>query len=62
MARQTLIQIRKGTAADWASSNPTLASGEMALVVDENKLAVGNGESDWQSLPKLRVDGGDLNA
>lgn len=61
MARETLIQIRKGTAAQWASTNPTLAVGEMAFVTDENKLAIGNGESTWQSLPKLRVDGGDLN-
>ena len=61
MAIQTLIQIRKGTAAEWASANPTLASGEMAVITDENKLAIGNGESNWQSLPRLRVDGGDLN-
>lgn len=62
MARETLIQIRKGTAADWNSVNPTLAAGELAFVADQNKIAIGNGSDNWQNLPRLRVDGGDINA
>lgn len=62
MARQTLIQIRKGTKSDWDSSNPTLAAGEMAFLTDSKKLAVGDGSTAWQNLyPWLRVDGGDIS-
>jgi hypothetical protein len=63
MARKTLIQIRKGTKAQWDSSNPTLAAGELAFLTDSNKIAVGNGSAPWQSLfPWLRIDGGNLDA
>jgi hypothetical protein len=34
MPRETNIQIRRGSASDWASVNPTLASGEMAIEND----------------------------
>jgi len=63
MARETLIQIRRGTKSEWDSANPTLQAGEMAFLADSNKIAVGDGTTAWTSLyPWLRVDGGNLDS
>lgn len=45
-----LIQFRRDTAANWTSSNPTLANGEMGLETDTNKFKIGNGSTVWSSL------------
>lgn len=46
----TQIQVRRGTAAQWTSANPVLASGEQGFETDTNKLKIGNGSSAWNSL------------
>ncbi len=46
----TQIQIRRGTASQWTSANPTLASGEQGLETDTGKLKIGNGSTAWTSL------------
>lgn len=46
----TQIQLRRATAASWASVNPILALGEVGLETDTYKLKVGNGTSQWTSL------------
>lgn len=46
----TLIQFRRDTAANWVSSNPTLAQGELGLELDTNNYKIGNGSSAWNSL------------
>lgn len=50
MAVQTQIQVRRGTAATWTSTNPTLAAGEMGLETDTGKFKLGNGSSTWTGL------------
>jgi hypothetical protein len=50
MAVVTQIQIRRGTAAQWTSANPTLAAGEWGYESDTNKAKIGNGSSAWASL------------
>ena len=50
MPVQTKIQIRRDTAANWTSTNPTLASGEIGFETDTNKLKIGNGSTLWASL------------
>lgn len=50
MGRDKLIQLRRGTAADWASTNPTLASGEGGLETDTGKVKYGDGSTAWASL------------
>lgn len=47
----TRIQNRRGTAAEWASANPTLAPGEFAIETDTGKFKIGNGSSQWSILP-----------
>lgn len=45
-----LIQIRRGTAAAWASENPTLEPGEFGLETDTGKTKIGDGTTAWNSL------------
>ena len=44
------IQIRRGTAANWTSANPTLAEGELGYETDTGKLKAGDGSTSWTSL------------
>jgi len=53
MAVVTQIQIRRGTAAQWTSTNPTLAAGEQGFETDTGKMKVGNGSTAWTSLAYL---------
>jgi hypothetical protein len=50
MAVQTQIQTRRGTAASWTSTNPTLAAGEIGFESDTNKFKIGTGSTAWASL------------
>jgi hypothetical protein len=50
MAVVTQIQIRRGTASQWTSANPTLASGEFGYESDTSKFKIGNGSTAWTSL------------
>ncbi len=47
------IQLRRGTAAQWASSNRVLAAGEVGVETDTHRAKVGDGTSAWNSLPYL---------
>jgi hypothetical protein len=53
----TQIQIRRGTAAQWTSTNPVLSSGELGAETDTNKIKCGNGSTAWNSLPYIAADG-----
>lgn len=44
------IQLRRDTAANWTSVNPTLAAGEVGLETDTGKLKWGNGSTAWTGL------------
>lgn len=44
------MQQRRDTAANWTSTNPTLAAGEMGIETDTSKFKVGNGSTAWTSL------------
>jgi hypothetical protein len=57
MAVVTQIQVRRGTAAQWTSTNPTLAAGELGAETDTNKIKCGNGSTAWNSLPYIASDG-----
>jgi hypothetical protein len=50
MAVQTQIQTRRGTAATWTSTNPTLAAGEIGFESDTNKFKIGTGSTAWTAL------------
>ena len=46
----TKIQLRRDTASDWTSANPTLAAGEFGYESDTTKFKVGDGSTAWNSL------------
>ncbi len=48
MARR--IQLRRDTAANWLSTNPTLAQGEIGIDLTNNKIKIGTGTTAWNSL------------
>lgn len=48
-----IIQIRRDTAANWTSANPTLAQGELGVELDTSKIKVGDGSTAWTSLGYL---------
>lgn len=51
----TLIQVRRDTETNWSTYNPILAAGEIAFSTDQNKIKVGNGTSNWSSLPYINA-------
>lgn len=57
MSVVTQIQVRRGTASQWTSANPTLAAGEFGFETDTNKLKCGNGVTAWNSLTYINNDG-----
>lgn len=46
-----IIQHKRGTASQWTSLNPTLEAGEVGWESDTNRFKIGNGSSDWTTLP-----------
>lgn len=49
----SVIQIRRGTAADWTSNNPVLSQGEFGLETDTKKIKIGDGTTAYTSLSYL---------
>jgi hypothetical protein len=50
MPVQSLIQVRRDTAANWTSTNPTLASGEIGYETDTSLIKIGTGSTTWTNL------------
>ncbi len=50
MPVQTQMQVRRGTASSWTSTNPTLAAGELGFETDTGKFKIGTGSSTWTAL------------
>jgi hypothetical protein len=44
------IQMRRGTASQWTTANPTLAAGEWGLETDTDKFKIGDGSTTWNSI------------
>lgn len=44
------IQFRRDTAANWTSTNPTLANGELGYETNTKKFKIGDGTTAWTSL------------
>ena len=42
-----IIQLRRDTAANWTSVDPTLADGEMGIETDTLKQKIGDGSTAW---------------
>lgn len=44
------MQQRRGTASEWTTANPILASGEFGFETDTGKFKIGNGTTAWTGL------------
>lgn len=53
MAVNDLITFRKGTASQWISVNPVLASGEPGYDLTNNILKIGDGSKTWNQLSSI---------
>jgi hypothetical protein len=51
------LKFRRGTAALWTSTNPMLASGEIAIETDTNLFKIGDGQTAWNTLGYAGIDG-----
>lgn len=60
MAVNTQLQVRRGTASQWTSTNPTLASGEFGYETDTGKFKIGNGSTAWTSLSYAALIASDI--
>lgn len=52
------IQLRRDTAANWASVNPVLAAGQPGYDTTNGILKIGNGSSTWTALSAIGGGGG----
>lgn len=50
MPAQTVIKVRRDSAANWTFADPTLASGEIGFETDTNQIKIGNGVDEWTLL------------
>ena len=55
MPRITNIQARKGTATDWSTQNPVLASGELGYDLTNKILKLGDGTTSWSTLSTINL-------
>ena len=53
----TRIQVRRGTNAQWNTSNPVLDVGEFGFNTTTNQLKIGTGNTSWNSLDYLPTAG-----
>ena len=58
MPRVNQIQLRRDTAANWTSVNPTLAAGEMGLETDTRLMKAGDGSTAWTGLSYVAIPDG----
>ena len=56
MPVQTQILTRRGTAASWTSTNPTLGAGEIGYETDTGRFKIGTGAAAWASLSYFNRD------
>lgn len=55
MPRQDLIKLRRGTADEWTTANPTLSAGEYGFETDTRRSKIGDGSTAWNDLEYLSV-------
>ena len=46
----TKIQVRRGTASQWTTSNPTLSEGEIGFETDTGLFKIGDGITAYTAL------------
>ena len=54
----TKIQVRRGTASQWTTSDPVLSEGEIGFETDTGLFKIGNGATAWTGLGYAGGGGG----
>lgn len=54
------IQIRRDSSTNWEVNNPVLLQGEMGLETNTDFLKIGDGQTEWNSLPYILQGSGSL--
>jgi hypothetical protein len=54
------IQIRRDSSINWEINNPVLLQGELGLETNTDFLKVGDGQTEWNSLPYIIQGSGSL--
>ena len=49
----TIFKIRRDTASNWSTNNPTLAQGEMGLDLTNSFIKMGDGSTAWNGLGRF---------
>jgi hypothetical protein len=62
MPVNNLIQLRRGTATQWTTANPTLSAGEAGVETDTGKFKLGNGSQSWTALKYAGSGGAVISA
>lgn len=55
-----VLQLRRDTAANWTSNDPTLSAGEIGVETDTLKFKIGDGSTAWTSLGYAATPAGAL--
>jgi hypothetical protein len=55
-AISTQMQVRRDTSANWTSTNPTLAQGEIGFETNTGKFKIGTGSAVWTSIDYFGTD------
>lgn len=50
MSTSAILRVRRDTAADWTSNNPTLEDGQLGFETDTKRFKLGDGATAWTSL------------
>ena len=46
----TRIQLRRDNSLNWSTNNPILAEGEIGIELNTNKIKIGDGLTNWNTL------------
>lgn len=49
------IQLRRGSAEQWSTTNPILAEGELVVELESYLFKIGNGTNHWNDLPYVSL-------
>ena len=62
MSVYTRIKLRRNTAYNWTTNNPTLLAGEVGIDTTNNKIKIGTGLTPWNSLAYATLTPTEINA
>jgi hypothetical protein len=55
-----IIQLRRGTEAEWLTEDPVLMEGEVGVDTTNDQFRIGDGVNNWDDLPVAGVTAGGL--